>query len=110
MAIDQYERLRRGSVATLPDVAVKETRGREAITTVGLGWRSTAGRYLRSRHTWGLDANLETDQADDLTASDTGNRITGDDTLATAGTQTGTLVSQANLDGTGTSTGPSITG
>jgi superfamily II DNA/RNA helicase len=65
-AIDQHERLRRSSIATLPDVAVRATRSRENVETVGLGWRSTAGKYLRSRHTWNRDRDLATDETDDL--------------------------------------------
>jgi hypothetical protein len=65
-AIDRHERLRRSSIATLPGVAVRETRGRESIETVGLGWRSTAGKYLRSRHTWNRERDLTTDEVDDV--------------------------------------------
>jgi ATP-dependent helicase YprA (DUF1998 family) len=53
---DKNERLRQSAMAILPGVAVNRGEG------VGLGFRSAIGRYLRSRHTWGL--------AEDLTASE----------------------------------------
>jgi ATP-dependent helicase YprA (DUF1998 family) len=62
-AIDEHERLRFAAMALLPGV---EAAAREEARTVGLGWRSAVGRYLRSRHTWGLEANLTTEEADDL--------------------------------------------
>jgi len=62
-AIDEWERLRQGAIALLPGVTAART---EQIPTVGLGYRSTVGRYLRSRHTWGSTAPLSTDEVETL--------------------------------------------
>ncbi|MGH2442646.1 MAG: helicase-related protein, partial [Chloroflexota bacterium] len=68
-AIDQFETLRCASIATLPGIDTTATRWREAAATFGLGWRSTFGRYLRSRHTWNTDQDLHGMEADALVLS-----------------------------------------
>ncbi len=62
-AIDVHELLRRSSIALLPGVVADP---QEDSDTIGLGWRSAIGRYLRSRHTWGIAANLGTDEVEEL--------------------------------------------
>lgn len=62
--VDEDERLRRSSVALLPGVTSADHR--DTRSTIGLSWRSNIGRYLRSRHTWGLDGDLSTQDADEL--------------------------------------------
>jgi len=59
--VDQHERLRRSSVALLPG---STTENHERTQTVGLGWRSSVGRYLRSHHTWGIEQNLSTEETE----------------------------------------------
>lgn len=61
--IDQYERLRTGTIALLPGSGRAASRQQ---LTIGLGWRSAVGRYLRSGQTWGMPGNLSPDQADQL--------------------------------------------
>ena len=62
-SIDEHETLRRGVVALLPNVTA--ARGDERLT-IGLGFRSAVGRYLRSRHTWGILADLSAVHVEDL--------------------------------------------
>ncbi|MBI3969731.1 MAG: DUF1998 domain-containing protein [Chloroflexi bacterium] len=62
-SIDEHERLQRGAIALLPE---EVAAGREENRSFGLGWRSTIGRYLRSRHTWGLDRDLSAEETDEL--------------------------------------------
>ncbi|MBM4287361.1 MAG: DEAD/DEAH box helicase [Deltaproteobacteria bacterium] len=52
---DKNERLRRGTVAILPQGPPNH---RNDTASIRLGFRSAIGRYLRSRHTWGRDADL----------------------------------------------------
>lgn len=52
---DKNERLRRGTVAILPQVPPNNRNDRGSIR---LGFRSAIGRYLRSRHTWGREEDL----------------------------------------------------
>lgn len=62
-AIDEHETLRRSAVALWP--GVPPTRGEER-STIGLGYRSAVGRYLRSRNTWGIGPDLSSEQADQV--------------------------------------------
>jgi hypothetical protein len=52
---DKRERLRRGTVAVLPQIPPDNRNERGGIR---LGFRSAIGRYLRSRHTWGRKEDL----------------------------------------------------
>ncbi len=61
-SIDRFERLRRGAIALLPGVSAVYN---EEAATVGLGYRSAIGRYLRSRHTWDRPDNLGADETDE---------------------------------------------
>jgi len=63
-AIDQHERLRAAMIALLPG---SSTERYERYSTLGLGWRSSVGRYLRSRHTWDTGSDLTTEEVDGLT-------------------------------------------
>jgi ATP-dependent helicase YprA (DUF1998 family) len=67
-SIDEFERLRRGGLALLPGVDVGRYSD-DAPTTIRLGYRSAVGRYLRSRRTWDLPANLAADRAEALVAA-----------------------------------------
>ena len=62
-SIDEHEQLRRSTIALLPGVT---SAAHEDAPTIGLGWRSAVGRYLRSHHTWGLDRDLSTDEVEEL--------------------------------------------
>ncbi len=62
-AIDEYEQLRRSAIFLLPGVTPAP---HEDAPTLGLSWRSAVGRYLRSRHTWGLDEDLSVDEVEEL--------------------------------------------
>lgn len=63
-AIDEYETLRRSTIALLPGVT--PARGDER-RTIGLGPRSAIGRYLRSRYTYGaLVPDLSPVQVEEL--------------------------------------------
>lgn len=62
-SVDDYEHLRTAAIALLPNV---EAERKDRTPTVGLGWRSAIGRYLRSRHTWGIEANLDTAAVEEL--------------------------------------------
>ena len=57
---EKNERLRQSAVAILPGVAVNRGEG------VGLGFRSAVGRYLRSRHTWGIEEDLTAPEVEEL--------------------------------------------
>jgi ATP-dependent helicase YprA (DUF1998 family) len=65
-SFDEQERLRRGGIATLPQVTPSE-RDRDVV--LRLGPRSAIARYLRSRRTWGLDANLSAEEVEELITS-----------------------------------------
>jgi len=54
-SFDERDRLRRGGVATLPNVIATD-RDREVV--LRLGSRSAIARYLRWRRTWGIEENL----------------------------------------------------
>ncbi|MBI2940104.1 MAG: DEAD/DEAH box helicase [Chloroflexi bacterium] len=62
-AMDEFETLRRSAIGLLPGVVA--ARGEEA-RTLGLGSRSAVGRYLRFRHTWGIDRDLAGPEVEDL--------------------------------------------
>ena len=62
-AFDERERLRAGSVALLPGVA-PDVRDRRI--TLRLSARSSIGRYLRSRRTWDLDRDLDSQAGEEL--------------------------------------------
>jgi very-short-patch-repair endonuclease len=62
-AFDERERLRIGSVALLPGV-VPDVRDRRVV--LRLSARSSIGRYLRSRRTWDLDHDLDSQQGEAL--------------------------------------------
>jgi superfamily II DNA/RNA helicase/very-short-patch-repair endonuclease len=62
-AFDERERLRNGSIALLPGVA-PDTRDRRVM--VRLSARSSIGRYLRSRRTWDLDRDLDSQGGEDF--------------------------------------------
>ena len=64
-SVDENERLRRASVALLPDASAPPEKNRK-LDLVGLGYRSAIGRYLRSRHTWEADEDLSASEADEL--------------------------------------------
>ncbi len=61
-SVDRSERLRRGAIALLPGVSAAYN---EEAATVGLGYRSAIGRYLRSRYTWDRPDNLGADETDE---------------------------------------------
>jgi DEAD/DEAH box helicase/Putative DNA-binding domain/Helicase conserved C-terminal domain/Domain of unknown function (DUF1998) len=61
--IDGSLQPRSAAMALLPGQSLEEY---EHVVTLGLGWRSTIGRYLRSRHTYERDDDLTTDEADTL--------------------------------------------
>ncbi len=65
-SFDEQERLRRGSLALLPGVSPEKRAARGVFR---LGFRSAIGRFVRSRHTWGL--------AEDLSAQETERLILG---------------------------------
>jgi hypothetical protein len=65
-SFDEYERLRRGGIATLPHVIPTD---RDRDVALRLGARSAVARYLRSRRTWGIDENLSADDVEKLIAS-----------------------------------------
>jgi len=52
---DKNERLRRDTVAILPQVPPNK---RDDRGSVRLGFRSAIGRHSRSRHTWGREEDL----------------------------------------------------
>jgi Helicase conserved C-terminal domain len=60
---DERERLRTGSIALLPGV-VPDPRDRRVM--LRLSARSAIGRYLRSRRTWDLDRDLDSQQGEAL--------------------------------------------
>jgi hypothetical protein len=62
-AFDERERLRTGTVALLPGV-VPDARDRRV--TLRLSARSSIGRYLRSRRTWDLDRDLDSQAGEEL--------------------------------------------
>jgi hypothetical protein len=62
-AFDERERLRTGSVALLPGV---EPDPRDRRIMLRLSARSAIGRYLRSRRTWDLDRDLDSEQGEAL--------------------------------------------
>ena len=62
-SFDEYERLRRGGVATLPAVMPID---RDRDVALRMGARSAIARYLRSRRTWGIDENLSADEVEEL--------------------------------------------
>jgi hypothetical protein len=62
-AFDERERLRNGSIALLPGVA-PDTRDRRVM--LRLSARSSIGRYLRSRRTWDLDRDLDSQAGEEL--------------------------------------------
>lgn len=62
-AFDDFERLRRGTVALLPGVV---PANRDQTISLRLGARSAIGRYLRSRRTWDLEENLTVDVVEGL--------------------------------------------
>jgi superfamily II DNA/RNA helicase len=65
-SFDEHERLRRGGIATLPQVIPSD---RDRDVALRLGARSAIARYLRSRRTWGIDENLSADDVEKLIAS-----------------------------------------
>jgi ATP-dependent helicase YprA (DUF1998 family) len=62
-SFDEQERLRRGGIATLPEVIPTE---RDRDVALRLGARSAIGRYLRSRRTWSVDENLPAEAVEEL--------------------------------------------
>ena len=58
---DRDERPLTAAVALLPDMT---WTGQER--TIGLGWRSAIGRYLRQGRLWGLEDNLKPEAGDEL--------------------------------------------
>jgi hypothetical protein len=62
-AFYERERLRNGSIALLPGVA-PDTRDRRVM--VELSALSSIGRYLRSRRTWDLDRDLDSQAGEEL--------------------------------------------
>jgi ATP-dependent helicase YprA (DUF1998 family) len=62
-SFDEHERLRRGGIATLPQVIPSE---RDRDVALRLGTRSAIARYLRSRRTWGIDENLSAEEVEKL--------------------------------------------
>ena len=62
-SFDEHERLRRGGIATLPQVIPTE---RDRDVALRLGARSAIARYLRSRRTWGIDENLSAEEVEKL--------------------------------------------
>ena len=62
-SFDEHERLRRGGLATLPQVIPSE---REQDVALRLGTRSAIARYLRSRRTWGIEQNLSAEEVEKL--------------------------------------------
>jgi Putative DNA-binding domain/Domain of unknown function (DUF1998)/Helicase conserved C-terminal domain len=61
--VDDSVQPRTAAIALLPGQALEEY---EQAVTLGLGWRSTIGRYLRSRHTYGRNDDLTTDEVEAL--------------------------------------------
>jgi ATP-dependent helicase YprA (DUF1998 family) len=62
-SFDEQERLRRGGVATLPQVIPTD---RDRDVALRLGARSAIARYLRSRRTWRVDENLSAEEVEKL--------------------------------------------
>jgi hypothetical protein len=62
-AFDERERLRTGTIALLPGVP-PDPRDRRVM--LRLSARSSIGRYLRSRRTWDLDHDLDSQQGEAL--------------------------------------------
>ena len=62
-AFDEQERLRRGGIASLPQVTPTD---RDRDVSLRLGPRSAIARYLRSRRTWGIDENLSAEEVEKL--------------------------------------------
>ncbi|MGH2531574.1 MAG: DEAD/DEAH box helicase [Thermomicrobiales bacterium] len=60
-SIDRRERLRESVIARLPGIGMPE---HDRDSTIGLSYRSTLGRYLRSRHTWDLPSDLSATDVD----------------------------------------------
>ncbi len=65
-AFDERERLRIGTVALLPGVT-PDARDRRVL--LRLSARSSIGRYLRSRRTWDLDHDLDSQQGEALVSA-----------------------------------------
>jgi hypothetical protein len=65
-SFDEQERLRRGGIATLPQVTPTD---RDRDVALRLGARSAIARYLRSRRTWNIDENLPTEEVENLIAT-----------------------------------------
>jgi ATP-dependent helicase YprA (DUF1998 family) len=65
-SFDEYERLRRGGVATLPAITPTD---RDRDVALRLGPRSAISRYLRSRRTWGIEENLSASDVAELITS-----------------------------------------
>ena len=63
-SIDEQEWLRTSTIALLP--GSHAANGEDPRYTVGLGPTSTAGRYLRSRHTWGIGQDLSAAETEQL--------------------------------------------
>ncbi|MGI8826222.1 MAG: DEAD/DEAH box helicase [Chloroflexota bacterium] len=61
--IDESVQPRTAAMALLPGQTLEEY---EHGVTLGLGWRSTIGRYLRSHHTYGRGEDLSADEVEDL--------------------------------------------
>jgi len=62
-SFDEQERLRRRGIVTLPQVTPSD---RDRDVALRLGPRSAIARYLRSRRTWGIDANLSAEEVEGL--------------------------------------------
>jgi hypothetical protein len=60
---DPGERLRQGKIALLPGASAD---ARDRSVGLRLGMRSSIGRYLRSRRTWGIDDDLRADETEAL--------------------------------------------
>jgi superfamily II DNA/RNA helicase len=72
--IDESVQPRSAAMALLPGHSLEEY---EHGVTLGLGWRSTIGRYLRSRHTYNRNDDLTADDAETLIRHIVG-RLRGD--------------------------------
>src|SRR5262249_14788330 len=62
-SFDEHERLRRGGIATLPQIIPSE---RDRDVALRLGARSSIARYLRSRRTWRIEENLSAEEVEKL--------------------------------------------
>lgn len=63
-ALEERDRLRTQTLALLPGVQPDETERRRSV--LRLSPRSAVGRYLRSKWTWGIDRNLDAQEAEEL--------------------------------------------